>query len=110
MLSKEIYSLLMYNTLLSVGMQCREPRPGYRKTDLNPAFVTATLFSDVDFWEVPDWSLDAGTLSAEISEQTGLMLETIIPPQDADRALSLLLLKMNCRISWRLPMRLPYSS
>ena len=75
------------------GCSAENHGPDTGKTDLNPAFVTATLFSDVDFWEVPDWSLDAGTLSAEISEQTGLMLETIIPPQDADRALSLLLLK-----------------
>ena len=57
------------------------------------SYVTATLFSDVDYWELPDWSLKEGTLSAEISRRTGLKLETVIPPQDADRTLSLLLLK-----------------
>lgn len=54
---------------------------------------SVTLFSDVDFWELPDWSLEEGSISAEISNRTGLIIHSEIPPQDASRILSLRILE-----------------
>ena len=68
---------------------CKPATPKQQEAKLD----TVTLFSDVDFWDLPDWSLEEGIVSAEISKQTGLVIENMIPPQDALRILSSLFLK-----------------
>ncbi len=68
---------------------CKPAAPKQQEAELD----TVTLFSDVDFWDLPDWSLEEGSVSAEISKQTGLVIENMIPPQDALRILSSLFLK-----------------
>lgn len=55
--------------------------------------TTLTLFSDVTFWNFPEWSLDEDSITAEISEKTNVALDVSIPPQEADQKLSLLLHK-----------------
>ena len=65
------------------------------QTEAVPAqnLETVTLFSDVDFWELPGWSLKAGSISAEISRHTGLVIDSEIPPQNASRILALRMLE-----------------
>lgn len=55
--------------------------------------TTLTMFSNVTFWNLPEWTLAEGTVTAEVTAHTGIVLDTTIPPQAADRKLSLLLLK-----------------
>lgn len=50
-----------------------------------------TLFSDVSHWSMPAWSLEEGSLTAGITERTGVTVDFLIPPQEADRQLSLML-------------------
>ncbi len=65
------------------------------QTEAVPAqnLETVTLFSDVDFWELPGWSLKAGSISAEISRHTELVIDSEIPPQNASRILALRMLE-----------------
>lgn len=56
-------------------------------------YTTLTMFSDVTFWNFPDWSLADGSITAEISGKTGVVPEITIPPQEADKKLSLKLHK-----------------
>lgn len=56
-------------------------------------YVTATLFSDVGFWQPPAWDTTPGTITGEITKRTGLALDIEIPPQEADTQLKLMLLK-----------------
>lgn len=53
--------------------------------------VSLTLFSDITDWDVPEWSADAGTVTGSISAHTGISLNFVVPAQDADKKLSLLL-------------------
>lgn len=56
-------------------------------------YTTLSLFSDVSFWNFPGWSLEDGTVTAGVSKKTGVVLDISNPPQEADKQLSLLLLK-----------------
>lgn len=58
-------------------------------------YTELTLFSDVSFWNPPVWSFEEGSISAGISKKTGAYLDFAIPPQDASKKLSLMILKMN---------------
>lgn len=51
----------------------------------------AELFCDVDWWHPPVWTTDEGTVTGDITSETGVALETMIPQQDADKQLSLML-------------------
>lgn len=54
-------------------------------------YVCATLFSDVAFWNPPAWDVTEGTVTGIITEKTGLAIDLMIPPQDGDTRLSLML-------------------
>ena len=56
-------------------------------------YTELTLFSDVSFWNPPVWSFEEGSISAGISKKTGAYLDFTIPPQDASKKLSLMILK-----------------
>lgn len=56
-------------------------------------YTELTLFSDVSFWNPPVWSFEEGSISAGISKKTGAYLDFAIPPQDASKKLSLMILK-----------------
>lgn len=56
-------------------------------------YTELTLFSDVSFWNPPVWSFEEGSISAGISKKTGAYLDFTIPPQDAPKRLSLMILK-----------------
>lgn len=55
-------------------------------------YVRASLFCDVSFWEYPAWEVEAGTITGDITERTGLALDVMQPTQDADIQLRLMLL------------------
>ncbi len=82
-------SLLPLAIMLPLLLAACAPPPPEPAQELD--FVT--LFSDVDFWDLPDWSLEEGSISAEISRRTGLAINSEIPPQDAGRILSLRILE-----------------
>jgi len=56
------------------------------------AYARASLFCDVGWWEIPVWQEEAGTITGDISERTGLALDIIEPTQKADTQLKLMLL------------------
>ncbi|MEE3481313.1 MAG: hypothetical protein VZQ80_04940 [Lachnospiraceae bacterium] len=53
--------------------------------------VPLTLFSDVEEWNVPEWSLKSGSFTRQITDLTGISIEAMTPAQNADQQLSLLL-------------------
>ena len=55
-------------------------------------YATASLFCDVNFWEPPSWETEEGTITGDITKRTGLALDIMVPPQNADAQLSLMLL------------------
>ena len=59
------------------------------------SFEKLTMFSDVDFWNLPEWDFTKGSTSEGISEKTGSYLEITIPPQDASTKLSQMILLNN---------------
>lgn len=42
-------------------------------------YVRASLFCDVSFWEYPAWEVEAGTITGDITERTGLALDVMQP-------------------------------
>ena len=83
------YLIIVMSFFLFLTGGCNYAIPEQETTRLD----SVTLFSDVDFWDLPDWSLEEGTISAESSKQTGLKIDSTIPPQDAKRILSSLFIK-----------------
>ena len=55
--------------------------------------VSLSLYSDVSDWDGVEWTLDRDTLTACISKQTGVLINTECPVQDADMQLSLLFME-----------------
>jgi len=55
--------------------------------------VSLSLFSDAQDWTAPEWSMEDGSLTACISEKTGVRIDTECPAQDADMQLSLMLME-----------------
>ncbi len=58
-----------------------------------PEYTELTMFSDVTFWNFPEWVLESGSITAEISKETNVALNVTIPPQESSKKLSLLLHK-----------------
>lgn len=65
----------------------KENAPGEK----NVEYVRLSLFCDVEFWKPPQWDTGEGTITGEISERTGVIVDTNVPARDADKQLSLLL-------------------
>ena len=42
-------------------------------------YTTLTMYSNVTFWNLPEWSLSKGSVTAGITEQTGIVLDASIP-------------------------------
>ena len=55
-----------------------------------PEYTELTMFSDVTFWNFPEWVLESGSITAEISKETNVALNVTIPPQESSKKLSLL--------------------
>ena len=54
-------------------------------------YVRLSLFCDVNFWKPPQWETKEGSITGEISQKTGVVIDTNVPALDADKQLSLLL-------------------
>lgn len=54
-----------------------------------------SLFCDVDFWTPPKWDTSEDTITGKITRETGVVLETDVPPQDADNQVRLMLANDN---------------
>ena len=45
-------------------------------TDAKP-YVDISLYSDVNFWKLPEWDTAEGTITGEITKQTGVTVDEI---------------------------------
>lgn len=54
-------------------------------------YVHATLFCGVDFWHAPEWDVTAGTITGDISQATGVVIDVMPGLADPNRQLSLML-------------------
>ncbi len=70
-------------------------RKNQGNSDVSPEMKTVSLsfYSDIQDWDGVEWTLDEGTLTACISKQTGVLINTENPVQDADMQLSLMLME-----------------
>lgn len=57
------------------------------------SYAELTLFSDVSHWNMPKWSMEEGSVTEAITQETGVKVTFEIPPQDADTQLSQMLLE-----------------
>lgn len=58
-------------------------------------YTYLSLFCDVDFWSPPKWDTDEDTITGKITKETGVVLNTTVPPQDADNQVRLMLANDN---------------
>lgn len=54
-------------------------------------YVSVTLFVDVSFWHAPRWDTEPGTITGDISRETGLIIDPVERLEDPVRQLSLML-------------------
>ncbi len=54
-------------------------------------YVHISLFCDVDFWVPPKWETGEGSITGKITQKTNVVVDTNVPPQDADNQLRLML-------------------
>ncbi len=90
-LLRKIQVLVISITCILTITSC-EKTDDISMNDKQADYVTATLFSDVSFWEPPVWDTKAGTITGDISAKTGVKIETEVPKQEADVKLKLKLL------------------
>lgn len=70
---------------------CRQTAEQDGGTDAKP-YVDISLYSDVNFWKLPEWDTAEGTITGEITKQTGVTVDAEIPMKEADTRLKLMLL------------------
>lgn len=58
-------------------------------------YTRISLFCDVDFWTPPEWETREDTITGKITKETGVALDTTVPPQDADNQVRLMLANDN---------------
>ena len=54
-------------------------------------YETETLFCDVSYWNPPAWDISENSVTGKISQKTGIQLDTVVPAQDADLRLKILM-------------------
>ena len=54
-------------------------------------YVSETLFCDVNYWTPPAWDISEDSITGKISEKTGVQLNTVVPSQDADFRLKIMM-------------------
>ena len=82
--------LLLYLSLLTGCMEDKHSDDSDVTGD--PGYTQLTLFSDVEFWRPPAWDVTEGTITGDISRNTGVTVDVTVPARDADRQLSLMLI------------------
>ena len=84
------YTILLF--LMVSGLTfaaCEGQKETQEKKDAE--YVHPSLFCDVNFWKPPQWETKKGSITGEISEKTGVVIDTSVPAQDGDKQLSRLL-------------------
>lgn len=85
------YTVLLI--LLALGLAiaaCGKQEEAPKKGDTE--YIRLSLFCDVNFWKPPQWEIKKDSITGKISEKTGVVIDTNVPAQDADKQLSLLLM------------------
>lgn len=54
-------------------------------------YAHISLFCDVDFWVPPKWETGEDTVTGKITQKTHVIVDTNVPPQDANNQLRLML-------------------
>ena len=86
---KKVILPLMIGIILLTG--CRSLKEDVAKQE----YKRVTLFCDVEFWGAPLWDSTGDTITGEISRETGATVEVIDAVEDADKQLSMMLVKNN---------------
>lgn len=71
---------------------CAKSEAETKKMTAREEITWAELYCDVDWWHPGAWSTESGTITGEITRQTGVALKSTVPLQNADKQLSLMLL------------------
>lgn len=64
---------------------------GSREKEAVKEYAHISLFCDVDFWVPPEWETEERTITGKITQKTGVVVDTNVPPQDANSHLRLML-------------------
>ena len=74
------YMLVFIGIMLLFG--CGYPKRKLQKENKKKTvsdYTELTMFSDVSYWELPEWSLDEGSVTGEITKRTGVIIDDIVP-------------------------------
>jgi putative aldouronate transport system substrate-binding protein len=83
--------ILLLCFLTFAGCKDKEPSDETAVAE-GSAYTQLTLYSDVEFWRPPAWDITEGTITGDISKNTGVTVDVTVPARDADRQLSLMLI------------------
>lgn len=91
-MKRKIICVILCIFLFVTGMQgCG--KESAQKEDRDYTYLS--LFCDVDFWSPPKWDTNEDTITGKITKETGVVLNTTVPPQDADNQVRLMLANDN---------------
>ncbi|WP_440321320.1 hypothetical protein [Laedolimicola sp.] len=88
-MKRGLWTGILLLTLLLSG--CGEAEKMEEKADTREAYVHATLFCGVDFWHAPEWDVTEGTITGDISRETGVVIDVMPRLGKPNRQLSLML-------------------
>ena len=87
-----VFSISMSLCLSSCGQKTENNESERNESEKNGEYAIDSLFCDVDFWGYPEWKMQEGSITNEITKKTGLAINVIEPTQEADTQLKLMLL------------------
>lgn len=85
---RAVKRLVVYIAIFMLLAGCAGTVPG---SNGNEKYAHIRLFCDVDFWVPPKWDTDPDTVTGKVTQETGVVLEVNVPPQDANNQLRLML-------------------
>jgi hypothetical protein len=95
-MKKRFLIIVIVLLIISISLIVREIGTTDKdETVLEHSVAAATWFSDVSYWDPPSWSVEKGTVTGDITAETGLTLNISIPADNGDSRLSLMLINGN---------------
>lgn len=85
-MQKRIWITLLFAVLLA-GCAAEETE----EEPVGEEYVHISLFMGVEFWHGPEWDISEGTVTGDISEATGLVVDVMPCLEDPNRQMSLML-------------------
>ena len=87
-----VFSISVSLCLSSCGQRTENNESERSESEKNEEYAIDSLFCDVDFWGYPEWKMQEGSITNDITKKTGLAINVIEPTQEADTQLKLMLL------------------